>query len=426
MSDDRSLTRDSPRSAVPGWPAALLSLVERMELQWRHGAIDPALLREAARLLPPGPTADTLRLELFRLARGPAAVLRPTRFDVCTISSRNYLPRALALLESLDRVQAGGHRLHVLCLDDASEDVMARLGHPQVFPVPLRKLERHDPALAAVRSGRSLSEYSWTLKASLLLFLLGHQPDIEVLTYLDADLFFFSPLSRVLDELEDGSILIHRHNFSPEHAHLDSESGTFNAGMVAFRNDAGGKEVLRWWRERCLEWCFARSEDGRFADQTYLNAWPSQFPGVSVARSAGVGVALWNHRNGTVEPGPHGEPHLAGEPIAFYHAHDLAMMQPGLVVPAKNLVYRLTLPLLQHCYLPYARALDRAQLRLRELSTSWSLRPEFEGLTANHAIIARRELRDPLRRAGLRHPIAELDASWDCHLAPQVTPENRA
>ncbi len=45
--------------------------------------------------------------------------------------------------------------------------------------------------------------------------------------------------------------------------------------MTFKRND--GELVRSWWEERCLEWCYARFEDGKFGDQKYLDDWTSRF-----------------------------------------------------------------------------------------------------------------------------------------------------
>jgi hypothetical protein len=427
-----------------GCRAELLALIERMEADARKGSgIDPGLLGRAAQLLPSGPAADALRIEMQRLAAGgsvrtplaaAADAFAPDRSDLplapraqgsmralCTITDQNYLSRVLALIESLDRHQPGSYQLHTVCLDEVSRLALGRLGNPCVVPIPLHALEERDERLVSVRAGRSLAEYSWTLKSTMLLWLLAQRAELEVLTYLDADLFFFSPIDRVLDELGNGAALIHRHGFSPEHAHLEKQSGTYNAGMVAVRNDARGLEILRWWRERCLEWCFARAAGGnRSGDQGYLDEWPSRFAGIRVARNPGVGTALWNHRNAPVALGSDGAPCIGGERIAFYHAHGFAMVQPGLVVPATDLGYRPTLSLIRHCYFPYVKAIERGEALARALSPAWNPAPGFKGLTAHHVFIARRDLREVVQRAGIRHPIVEFDARWDCHVAPQI------
>jgi hypothetical protein len=401
----------------------LLAVVERLEAQARRGeALDPRLLRDAARLLPSGGEAAALRVDLERLAAiSPSPARRTVAHEVCTVADRNYLARALALVESLDRHQRGGHRVHFVCLDDTTLVALQRLAHPAIVPIPVRALEAYDPRLAAVRGSRSLAEYSWTLKASMILWVFERHPEAEVVTYLDGDLFFMSPLADVLDELGDGAALIHRHAFSPEHAHFEAGSGTYNAGFVAFRRDPRAFAVLRWWRDRCLEWCFQKPSDGRISgDQGYLNEWPSRFPGVVVARSRGIGVALWNHRNGAIGLATDGTTRFGGERIRFYHMHGFASAQPGVLVPSKDLCYRPTMALLRHCYLPYAHALDRAEARLRELSPGWSFGHGVSGVTAHHALLARRALREPLRGAGFTHRFAELDGEWDCLLGAQV------
>ena len=53
-------------------------------------------------------------------------------------------------------------------------------------------------------------------------------------------------------------------------------------------------EVLEKWYKNCIDWCFARSENGRFGDQKYLDAWPAQYPHtVHILKQRGI-LAPWN------------------------------------------------------------------------------------------------------------------------------------
>ena len=67
----------------------------------------------------------------------------------------------------------------------------------------------------------------------------------------------------------------------PNLSHLE-QFGRFNVGMVSFRNDVAGLACLSRWREKCIEWCYDRVEDGKFADQGYLDDWPTEHEGVVV------------------------------------------------------------------------------------------------------------------------------------------------
>ena len=53
--------------------------------------------------------------------------------------------------------------------------------------------------------------------------------------------------------------------------------------------------MIAWWRDRCLEWCFNRVEEGRFGDQKYLDSWPDLFSeSVHVLTQKERTVAPWN------------------------------------------------------------------------------------------------------------------------------------
>ena len=91
----------------------------------------------------------------------------------------------------------------------------------------------------------------------------------------------------------DKSVLITEHRYTPSY-NLSNESGVYCVQFMFFRNDEKGKLVLKWWRDRCIEWCYARHEDGKFGDQKYLDDWLTRFEAVHSLRHFGGGVAPWN------------------------------------------------------------------------------------------------------------------------------------
>ena len=61
-----------------------------------------------------------------------------------------------------------------------------------------------------------------------------------------------------------------------------------------YRNDETGKRCLEKWRRQCIEWCYDFYENGKYADQKYLDAWPEEFGAISLNAASGAGVAPWN------------------------------------------------------------------------------------------------------------------------------------
>jgi hypothetical protein len=236
----------------------------------------------------------------------------------CTYFDRNYLLRALALYRSLRDV-GDETPLYGLCLDDASYRLVDELGLPGFVPVRLEDLEAFDPEVAGVKGTRSRVEYFFTLTPALPLFLLDRHPDIEWISYLDADLFFYSHPRAVLEVIGDGSVGIIPHGFPDHLRHLEVH-GRYNVGMVVFRNDEAGRACLERWRRRCIEWCYDRVEDGKFADQAYLDDWPEVHEGVVVVDRPGIGLGPWNYMRFRIDV--EGQPPTVdGEPLVFYHFH---------------------------------------------------------------------------------------------------------
>lgn len=244
----------------------------------------------------------------------------------CTYFDVNYLTRAIALYRSLRRHSAP-FTLWALCLDDDAFRVLKALALDGVRPIRLTELEEADPDLAAVRETRTRVEYFFTCSPALPRYLLGTHPEIDLITYLDADLQFFSSTAPVFEAIRDGSVLIVPHRF-PEHLKALEVYGVYNVGLLAFRNDVDGLRVLERWHTQCIAWCYDRVEDGRFADQKYLDAWPGQ-PGVVVLRHPGANLAPWNVMAHTVDA-TGDPPTVDGRPLVFYHFQGVRQIGPGL------------------------------------------------------------------------------------------------
>jgi hypothetical protein len=286
----------------------------------------------------------------------------------CTYFDARYLTRGLVLYESLRR-HAQPFCLWVLCMEAQTQAVLERLALPGLRPVSHEVFARGDAPLAAARLGRSRAEYYFTCTPSWLRYILAWHPEIDQLTYLDADLCFFASPEPLFDELGAASIQLIEHRFPPRLQHLKAY-GRFNVGWISVRRNEEGLGFVDWWRERCLEWCFHRLEDGRYADQGYLDQVPSRFRAVNIVQHPGANLALWNLEHVTLTGT--GERILVnGRPLLFFHFHNLREIGSGWYSAGADL-YELTLPptVRRRIYAPYLVALSSMR---RMLSGSTNL-----------------------------------------------------
>ena len=314
---------------------------------------------------------------------------RPLR-HYCTYFDSGYLARGLTLYRSLER-HAGEFVLWVLCFDDVAYEALRALELAHLRPVSLAEFEEGDAELVAAKPTRSRVEYFFTCTPSWPLYVFRHEPSIELLTYLDADLYLFSSLEPVFDELGDDSLLITRHDF-PARLKEEERHGVFNVGLMVFRNDAVGREALEWWRERCLEWCYDRVDEGRYADQKYLDRWPELFSQVTVLASPAGALAPWNWMNHTIVSHG-GRITVGGDELITYHFQSVSLHWGRVYTLTVSLMYqRMPSAVRRKIYRPYVRELagserlvrrgvpvgragqptrDRRPLRVRGLVKAW-------------------------------------------------------
>jgi len=250
-------------------------------------------------------------------------------------------------------------------MDNATHHILSEMQLSQVHLISLTDFERDDKLLQQAKSNRSLIEYYFTCTPSLPIYVLDHVPEVDVITYLDADLYFFSSIEPVYQELGDKSVLIVSHKFPPELKKREIY-GIYNVGLLSFKRDTNGVTCLHWWRDRCLEWCYDRVEDDRFADQKYLDDWPERFSDVVVSRHKGVGLAPWNIMNYRYIFND-GEFLVDDQPLIMYHFHGLKQINWRLY--DSNIIgYKARLPdaVKRNLYYPYIKELERTKHDLQK------------------------------------------------------------
>jgi hypothetical protein len=209
-----------------------------------------------------------------------------------TLFDSLFLPQGLALHMSMER-HVKGYTLWILCVDDEAHTVLTKLQLPNVRLLQLSKLETQE--LLCVKPNRSKGEYCWTLTPFAPRFVFEADPVVERVTYLDADLWFRKHPKPIFDEFNASGkqVLITDHAYAPEYDQ-SATSGQYCVQFMTFTRH-GGEQVRKWWEERCIEWCYARFEDGKFGDQKYLDDWPSIFADyVHVLETKEVLLAPWN------------------------------------------------------------------------------------------------------------------------------------
>jgi hypothetical protein len=329
----------------------------------------------------------------------------------CTLFDSNYLTKAVAMYRSLER-NAGEFHLTAFAFDEDAERILGELGLEHMTVVPLRELEAHDPALLSTKGDRTPVEYCWTATPALPRFMLETRPELDEITYIDADLLFFSTPEVLFEEMGDDSVLITPHRYASEHVD-DLINGVYNVQFMVFRRDDRGLEALHWWHDRCIEWCYYRLEDGKLGDQKYLDDWPERFEGIHVLQHLGGGLAPWNAsaydvsvRDGRVE--------VDGQPLVFYHYHRVRLREegrhdwhpPGYPLPRKTS---------RIVYGPYLEALENALEDIRAVEPGFAAGIEPAPGLRERFSSARIHYRERAARAfpvlsTLRHPRTALAA----------------
>lgn len=256
--------------------------------------------------------------------------------NICTYFDKNYLSKFLACKHSINKYEKNVN-FYCLCLDNFSLDYLSNKNYSDLTIISLNEIESYFPELKIAKKNRELIEFYFTLSPFLPLYIL-EKHKVDIINYVDSDLFFFDSPKKLIRLLGDHSIMI------AEHGIKDNRFGKYNVGWLSFRNDRNGLKCLKDWGEDCLNWCHDYVDQDKYADQKYLDKWPMNYNNLVVLPSKySVGPWNLNTKNITIK---NNKIHLMNDELIFYHFHGLKIYKnfysTGLSIYNKKLSKKYT------------------------------------------------------------------------------------
>lgn len=292
--------------------------------------------------------------------------MRQDKLVFCTVFDKNYLIQGLALYQSLVP-HCKNFVLYCLCMDQIAADALAKLNYPNIKIVTMNDLNQSWIELA--KSKMSWGQICWTMQPIICSYVLS-QNESHV-TYLEADSYFFNKPEILFDEIGDKSISLVPHAFSPEALKHEDASGIYCVQFNYFKNNEIAKKCLDYWRESCFK--YNKNTPLYLPGQICLNDWETNFKDVAIVNHPGAGVAPWNVQKYKIEK----TPTVDGKPVVFYHYHQLARYPNGDFDLG---TYPLSNEANEYLYIPYMKAILKAEKEIKESSPAFNYRREVNPL----------------------------------------------
>lgn len=246
----------------------------------------------------------------------------------CTYADGAYLGRLKALHASMVR-HCGPFELHVLAWDDSEDRDGCKVGEwcekngigystENAFLRDREDLDLHN----LPGPPRTRIEHMWTVGPAWIAEVRKRTG--EPVTYVDADVMFFSSPEPMFAEIGGAPAAVVPHGFAEASRGLPGPMrethevfGRFNVGIVY----ATDRAFVERWAEQCRRWCYDHLEKYEqvilYGDQKWLEDW-DHYPGLCVVKHPGACAGPWQIHTRALDVRD-GVIHFGNRPLIAYH-----------------------------------------------------------------------------------------------------------
>ena len=145
----------------------------------------------------------------------------------------------------------------------------------------------------------NLTEFCTAIKPYCFKYLfedLGYEKSM----YFDPDIYVYSSLNQLYNQLDTYSIIVTPHILYPcmeeDRERVLLQSGIYNLGYLGLKNNETSLRFLDWWGQKLKKYCFDELLEYTFTDQKWVTLISILFPQeeILVSRNIGLNVAPWN------------------------------------------------------------------------------------------------------------------------------------
>ena len=257
--------------------------------------------------------------------------------DICvfTISSKNYIDKALTLCASLKNFHKQVDFFIVLCdmIDNYKdlEELRRIINNYNIWVIPIyaHTILLDIDELEEMLFKYNILEMNTAIKPFSIdfFFKLGYNKVI----YFDPDILITDTLEDLFGLLDKYSICLTPHILEPlpndgeKPSDLDIIlAGVFNLGFIALRYSHNTKKFISWWQEKLRDGCYMDVTRGFHVDQKWIDLVPVLFDNVFIIKDKTYNVAYWNlHERKIYKVG--NKIYVNGKPLKFFHFSGIDM-----------------------------------------------------------------------------------------------------
>lgn len=284
---------------------------------------------------------------------------------ICTVVNKTYVFKFLALYYSLLETKSN-FKLWTLCVDNKTYFLLKNLGLKKLALVKQKEIE--DQELLSAKIGRTTREYTWTSKPAFIYHLLISHKDINDLIYTDADMAFFQSPKQILKEVGNHSVGITHHNFSKELEYKGKQVGEYNSGIVYLKNNKTGRRCSKFWKNKCIEFCYYKPHALGVGDQMYLSLFPKKFPDTYVFKNKAINFGPWSIGSSKIKKNK-GKILIDGKPLVCFHFHQFQIHSPQTFTPVVG--YKIPKILMRNIYSKYEEYIKHGTKTVKESEPSY-------------------------------------------------------
>jgi len=228
----------------------------------------------------------------------------------------NYLPKAMALADSLKRHNPKA--IFVLCL--VEREIPELASDFQHFDHIILAKDAGWDNFDAFMFRHSIVEASTAVKPRFMQHLMERFATAEKFVYLDPDVLVYGEFVELEALLDQHSIVVAPHLLRPGNVDMEISSlahGSYNLGFLAVSRSVNAEKFVGWWAERLFLFCYDDKVRGIFTDQKWIDLAPSFFD-VHILKHHGYDFATWSLLGSDLRQQENGYV-VNGDPLRFIH-----------------------------------------------------------------------------------------------------------